>query len=258
MLQFYTSSTLGDYIYSLPLIHAYAASYGPVQYVIGNTRSYFQKAERLLRSQNDCIADVKHSSDVALRPGWKNLDAFRNHPQFGKVHIVDAYFQMFGCSRYAFSEPWLSGFNTTPAGYALVNVTDRYRDRFFNWKKEIRYLKERYNDIYFIGSPEEFANFKYRQELKHLKTRDLYEAAERIAEADSFSGTQSSCLAIRQGLGLDYRFEQSPNHCDTNQYSDRETVLNRYTRKIQIAGAAVKKVLNEKEFNEKVRRRLSL
>jgi hypothetical protein len=135
--------------------------------------------------------------------------------------------------------------------YSIINVTERYRDRFFKWDKEVRYLHSQTDMVCLIGHEQECASFfddlrpKTRDRIyRHLRTPDLLQAARWISRAKHFSGNQSVMLAIRQGFGLPYRFEQSPNHLDTEQGDNpNETIINPFTRRLHLATVCVKKML---------------
>lgn len=260
MLQVLHNSTFGDFVYAIPLLRKLAESYNrSIQFIIGNDVSYYHGAKRFLESQS-CIAEVVKLKGSNIGNEFINIDPkYRSYVAWGKDHLVNAHLYPFGYNRYDFENDgsWLEGISEYKQDYAVVNVTDRYRDKVFSWKSEIRYLKDRVSKVLFLGNLDEYHAFPYRQECTFIRGIDMLDMAKIIAEAAYFSGNQSSALAIRQALGLPYRFEMSPNHADCNQWSTREKILNPHTRKMHIAYIQAQRVINEQRFNSKVIKKLS-
>lgn len=250
---FYHNGSLGDIIYSLPTVQAMGGGI----YVTGLPETQ-HKAVKSLLMQQPYITGVLHISDSGLPPGFVDLTLFRNHPLFTRKHIVELHADMqnieiLNYQGYNWKTGWLQ--NITPVThvvgpYNVINITNRYRDRFFSWKKEIDFLRSSARFTYFLGTWKEFQQFGQHGGIMYQPTDTLLDAAEYIAGAQHFSGTQSSMLAIRQGLGMTYRFEQSPNHLDTEQGSGNETILNPITRRIHLFSVCVKKAL----FDNKITR----
>lgn len=241
---FHISAKLGDIIYSLPSVKLM----GGGTYIYGNPdyKGYLL-IKPLLESQS-YIKECKYISEVSLPKDFINLDLFRNVDGGNKFHLADVYLKVFGFKSYNWSEDyWLDNIeNNIEKSYSIINRTERYNDKFFNWKSEIKFLKENSDTIYFMGLDYEYNNFikKYKcKDLQHYKVSNYLDAAYFIAGAKFFSGNQSSLLAIRQGLGLPYRMEQSPNHIDCNQYSNNETILNPLTRRAHLLAYTIKRII---------------
>lgn len=264
-------------IYSIPTIEAM----GGGDFISGMPILAHMAIAPLLRAQ-PCIRNVYHLSEKGLPANFVNLSRFRDHPLFTRKHIVELHAEMMtedvlvspGCyteRSYNIGQSWKNGwlnlerdgtiwpqrlFDLLPKSprtepgrrswndFAVVAVTSRYRDRFFSWKKEIKFIRSQVKTIYFLGHELEFRDFARKHPgIDWVKTDNLLEAAFFIQRAKLFSGNQSSMLAIRQGLGLPYRFEQSPNHLDTEQGSKHETILNPRTRRLHLATICIKKAL---------------
>lgn len=258
-LTFYCSGHLGDIIYSLPAVVTIMRKQQAITctYITGLPIAAHWAIESLLYQQ-PYITEVHHVRDVALPQHFVNLDQFRLTPYTGKIHIVNQFRRAFELcdldlvNQGAWLAPMTEHTLALRTPYAVVNVTGRYRDKFFNWNKELKWLQKQVEYVLFLGLHEEF--LQLRKDLKHslpsLRTHylemhhpTLLEAAKVINGAAYFSGTQSSLLAIRQGLGLPYRFEQSPNHADVNQYSSLETVLNKRSRKLHKFAVSIKELM---------------
>lgn len=241
MRYFYHHGQCGDIIYSIPTIQAF----GGGTLITGLKKNLHRALEPLLRSQ-PCISDVKHVEDFGIPKGTIILDDFRMHPKIDSEHLVNCHLEMFGFSKYDFTKPWLKANIKGEYGYSIINVTERYRDKFFNWKKEIERLRKINGDyIYFMGTEKEYKDFceKYGCYAGHIKTKDFLEATEWIKDARIFSGNQSALMAIRQGLGLKYRIHRSPYMANCNQWNKKETVINSISRRLHILGVAIKKFL---------------
>lgn len=233
MIQFHSSGKLGDIIYTLPIVRAFTAS---SQYICRSSFNIlsFLNSQPYIQSTTDVRL-------VKLHPHFINFDRACYLPEWTHEHFIKSYSRIAGIP--ADLSPWIEGYNTTPNGYAVINVTPRYRDRFFSWKSEVSRLKGKYRDVYFVGSREEFASFPWRFGLKYQCTADVKELCTVIAGANEFSGTQSLALALRQGLGLPYRFEQSPNHEDVTH--PLGVPLNPVTRKLHLLAATLKQILSK-------------
>lgn len=254
MPTFYHSGSLGDQIYSLPTVKAL----GGGTFVSGMSFDAFMSIEPLLRAQ-ECIKHVFHVNQKIMQPGWIDLSSFRNHPLFTRMHIADLHAEMQQI-KIDKTVPWLwSGLKHRFPSYgqhpfAVVAVTPRYRDAFFRWSGEIKYLTRQVENVYYIGSLYEFQKFKLeldhvaRKLITYLPTDNLLEAADVIHDALYFSGNQSVPLAIRQACAKSWRFEQSPNHRDTEQGTEMETKLNPYTRRIHLAVTCIKRAIFDNQY----------
>jgi len=240
MKTFYHHGQCGDIIYSLPTVKAL----GGGTLSLGMNETLLNAMIPLLYTQS-YIEYVDWSKDSGLPKGYINLDDFRIQAADTKLHLVNCHLRAFGLPDYDFSKPWLEGIKITTEPYAVINVTDRYIDKAFNWRKEVKYLQSKYEDVYFLGLEKEYKNFidKYKISLTFVPTDDFLVAAKIIGNAMMYTGNQSSLMAIRQGLGLPYRIHKSPYMPNCCQYNEKETIINPISRKIHILGAAIKEVL---------------
>jgi hypothetical protein len=248
------SSGLGDCIYALPVVKAIGGGI----FVYGGAKKSYDLLKPLLEVQ-PYIEACKHVSEIDLPRNFVNLDLFRNSPLQCTGHLVNAFLDFFGFDHYDFDKdgPWLENIEMPPANYisacTILNITPRYRDKIFakagGWDQEIKYLSK-IATPFFMGTRAEYhdaqCTIKSMQWVSHFPTENLLDAAKIINGAKMFSGTQSALLAIRQGLGLPYRFEQSPNHIDVRQFSRHEAVINPTTRKLHLAYATFKRLLNRR------------
>lgn len=203
----------------------------------------------LLQTQS-YISEVARIEDEILPKGFINLDYFRQIPELGKIHIINAHLRAFGFQDYDFSKGgWLEGFEDIRPpnkSYAVLNITGRYEDKLWNWASEIRYLKKKVHPtrIWFCGTHAEFKKMWWDHPVSYWPTESFLDAAYVLAKAKYFSGCQSAMLAIRQGLGLPYRMMQSPHHSDCNQYSSIETIINKRSRKAHLLFSTLKNILS--------------
>lgn len=243
---FYHSGKLGDIIYSLPTVQAMAEPDDYNVFVTGLPKKAHEALHLLLIKQ-PVIKAVLRVDETELPIGYINLDYFRQSPLV-HAHLVTKHLKEFTLHDYKWCMPWLQVVapTFTKNKFAVISVTGRYRDKFFNWGTELDWLLKRVDAIYFVGDYDEYADFskKYKRKgLYYYPTMDLWQAAKMIQQAVYFSGNQSSMLAIRQGLALPYRMEQSPNHTDCNQYSENETILNPRTRKLHLFVTTLKRIM---------------
>lgn len=266
MRTFYHSGKIGDIIYSLPTFRAM----GGGTLVCGMAAPAWHEMYSFMIQQflvvNFCAQGL-----MRMPIDWIDLSKFRQNENLGKKHLVDVHAEAQGIEVDFRGKPWLrlpqlhSGMKEwstlTPvlfnAPYAVVNITSRYRDRFFNWTTELNHLFRQVRFVYFLGTYEEYemAGLRdwqgglFRQnKVEYLSTYNLMEAAYIIRGAEIYSGNQSALLAIRQGLGLPYRMEQSPHNVDCVQRSELETILNPRTRRLHMIGAAFKAALKPKQI----------
>lgn len=254
---FFLSSGAGDAIYSLPTVR----DLGGGTFVYGGTKELYLALKPLLEAQ-PYIKECKHISETELPIGFINLELFRTSPLGNKAHLVNLFRDAFKLPFYDFEKQggWLN-IDHSIDNIVVVNVTPRYRDKIFDktkgWKRQINTLNKFYKGrVLFLGDIKDYAKFiehnnlltfTSEREITYIETKDFLQAAKIIAGSEIFFGTQSSLLAIRQGLGLSYRFEQSPNHVDVNQYSSRETVINPKTRRLHLLIVSIKKIITGKQ-----------
>lgn len=246
---------MGDIIYSLPTVAKMMKGFHVCTFVTGLPRKLHELIAPLLRVQ-PYIGDVLHISETELPIGFINLDWFVRSPHNTRQHIVNAHRESQGLPLFDFKKEgewlWVPSAPTLVHGrYAVINVTSRYRDKIFNWSSELEWLLKKVDRIYFVGLPEEWIEFKTKykansSKVVYYKIENYLQAVYLIKNAAYFSGNQSSLLAIRQALALPYRMEQSPNHVDCNQYSERETILNPWTRKVHKTITAARMIINDK------------
>lgn len=246
MKTFYHTGALGDIIYSLPTIKSLDG--GTI--VLNLPEAQYESIKPLLLSQS-YIHKVKNIAESGLPNDVIDLSKWRLNPDINKKHIVNLVLNTFQFPDYDFSKRgWIEGFeNYSESNFSIINRTSRYNDKIYNWNKEVKWLLRHSKQVYFMGLWVEYLDFMNNETDIHLSrisywpTNNLLEATQNIAKARYFSGNQSSLLSIRQGLGLPYRMEQSPNHVDCNQYSLNETIINPYTRKLHFLYTSIKKLI---------------
>jgi hypothetical protein len=235
MKYYYIREGLGDILYGLPTIKALGGGY-----IINGLPIEHHRALKPLMACQPYVKGFYHESEYGLPKGFINLGDFL-HLQKNPRHIIEAFASVMNV-QIDLKEPWLEipkieGW--TGLSYAVMNITPRYRDKLFNYKKEIRFLRNNtQSPICFLGTYNEYMYFteKYsREHIRYVKTDNLLEAAQIIAGAKYFTGTQSSLLAIAEGLGRSYRYERSPFHDNCRTGRDNETILNNHTRKWHLA-----------------------
>lgn len=247
----YMAGGIGDGIFALPTIKALGGGI-----IISALPQFKYKAFKPLLESQSFIKEVRHVSESDIPKGHIRIDDFRAIiPQNKGMHLVNLHLKYFGFKAYDFSKGgWLEGdfSSEPPINAAIVNVTSRYRDRFFNWDKEIKYLKSKVGpNVYFMGLSEEYYQFCFNKNLgkygmdrlRHWDTRNFLEAASVLARAKYFSGNQSAFLALRQSLGLPYRLEQATAPVDTTQHSSHETIINKHSRKAYLFCIGIKNAL---------------
>jgi len=225
---------MGDIIYSLPAIQAH----GGGSIYTGIPMEQYLVLKPLIEVQPG-ITGFYHERD-GLPAGFINLSKFSYVIEEG-MHICEAFAKVLDVD-IQYKDGWL----TLPEpplwwmDYSVINVTPRYRDKILSYKKELKFLKENIDsDIWFLGLYEEYAEFveKYGNDRIWWRQCDDYlQAAYLIRGAKYFTGTQSSLLAIAEGLGRTYRYERTPfpffDNCRTG--TDRETIINKHTRKLHL------------------------
>lgn len=259
MKTFYHSGSIGDIIYSLPTVEAMGGGI----FVCGMDIESFVSLYPLMEIQH-CIKEFRHISEYGLPADFINLSNFRNHPLFTRIHIAELHAEVQGVTLPSYWQDGWIGWGSIDKkendrlykflprtkdntgrlkDYAVISVTPRYRDRFYNWNREIKYLRTKVDSIIFLGHEMEYRDSIFAKKTSWMKTGDLLEAAYFISHAKYFSGNQSAMLALRQSMGMDYRFEMSPNHRDTEQGRPGETIINPITRRLHLATVCVKRAL---------------
>lgn len=240
---FYFYKSQGDVVYSLPAIQSFG---GGIIYTGLPIEQY--KALKPLIIIQPGIEDFIHESEYGIPKGFINLEEFR-YKQRNPVHICDTFAETLGVN-INYKNGWLElPVNRAPNHtFAAINITPRYRDKVFSYKKELAFLrKNTERPIQFLGSGSEYHAFKTKygeHRVQYNYTKDFLQAAFVIQAAKFYTGTQSACLAIRQGLGLPYRYERSPFFDNTMQDKLGEYIINARTRKwhffLSYTSAAIK------------------
>lgn len=222
MKTFYHTGSLGDIIYSLP----YVKAQGGGKYITGLPMPLHKAIKPLLEYQ-EYIDEVYHITETGLPPDVHNFDVWQLDTGHETIHVVKQY-------QGDYTWPWLKLPACRPCDYSVINVTPRVRDKAFNWRKEVKWLKQRSNEVYFIGYKDEYDAFvkQYGPIVKFYPTLNLLMAAMMLKHAKYFSCNQSCMLTIAQGLGRTYRLEQSPSHSNAITGLPNETIINKFTRKI--------------------------
>lgn len=248
-INFYHGGGAGDLLYGMCAVKAICEKQGgkAVLYTnIGNP--LFQDLKPLLVNQA-YIEDVVQLSSKADTPTpYIDLDVFRDCPDIAHVHLTEAHLKMLNVEPDWDwkNEGWFKvEVNNEPLLFScqnthLINRTPRYPENKAESKMDYdKYVKELWGDynttpVMFMGYPYEFAKFvnelsieaSNRLELLPYKYMNYYQNAIAMCFAKSFTGNQSSLLALAEGLGIDYRIERAPHHTNCNLYVSRETTIN--------------------------------
>lgn len=223
------SGTLGDLIYSLPIVkhfgggkfylhlnqvdwigqYYYGAKPNPFHQGRMNSQD-FEFMKSFMRAQ-EYIEDFL-PLDPKTAEITHNLDKFRplfvGHPG----NYVDIYAHAFGIvdpelRRHLRETSWLNTPNPrkVEGRDICINRTTRWippelSNLWKDWKNQ-----GFENRAFFIGLPEEYAAFKAATgwDVPHQKTSTLLDVAEYIDGAEVFIGNQSMALSIAIGLGKD-------------------------------------------------------
>lgn len=242
MNYYYIYKSQGDIIYSLPAIQAH----GGGVIITGLPMDQYKSLLPLIEEQPD-IDGFVHESEYGLPKGFINLEEFR-YVQNNPMHIAESFAQVLKVNiGYQWKLGWLKNvFPNEPGEYAVINITGRYRDKVYNYRKildDILYKKKL--PIVFLGLFDEWRAFTSKYPNHHitwLKTTDWLEVAQIIHGAKYFIGTQSCCLAIAEGLGRSYSYERSPFFDNVMTGAPTETILNNHTRKIHFALSGLQEV----------------
>lgn len=244
---YYIHRAMGDIIYSLPTIKALGGG------IIYNGLPIDQHhALKPLIDVQPYIGGFFHETERGLPHGFINLENFV-HLQRNPAHICESFAKLMGI-KIDISEPWLS---IPPRGpqsvgrrnlrYAVINVTPRYRDKVFSYRRHLNFLEDHTDlPIYFIGLEEEYKAFVSQYpnwRIRYVRIDNLLEAAYFIQDAKYFTGTQSSMLAIAEGFGRSYHYERSPFHDNCRTGRRNETILNNHTRKIHLAISRTQEII---------------
>lgn len=232
MNYFYIYKSQGDIVYSLPAIQAY----GGGVIITGLPMDQYTALKPLIDIQPG--VKLVHEKDIDIPCDFINLEEFR-YTQNNPTHIVESFSKILGVTP-DWKAGWLKGVTPRePGEYAVINITGRYRDKVFSYKKVLdELLYEKKLSVAFVGFIEEWSVFKNKypnHKISWIKTEDWLIAAQIINGAKYFIGTQSCCLAIAEGLGRSYSYERSPFFDNVMTGRPNETILNNRTRKIHFA-----------------------
>ena len=229
--RFKHSGTLGDLVYSLPIVKHFGGGEFYLhlnqvdwigQYYYGSKPTPFHQGrmtdkdyefmESFMLAQSYITRFDTVSTDTEIT---HNLDRFRpifaGHPG----NYVDCYCEAFavqdsGVRAMIRDTPWLTV--PEPIRQAdhpyVINRTARWNrpDSLAQWLS----LKEQAGSAaMFVGLPEEYAAFREftNWDLAYYETHTMLELAQVIAGAEQFLGNQSVALSMAIGLGVDWACE---------------------------------------------------
>ncbi len=210
-INFKHSGHLGDIIYAIPTMYALARgakinlylhvnqaipSEGnhPLGVIAINRKSVLALKSLLLLQSKFEEVEIYNPDNQTID---YDLDLFRQFPlDYHKGNIARWYFNIFAIS-YDLSKPWL---NVNPdesmKDKIVIARSIRYNAPDINYS----FLKE-YNNLIFVGLPEEYELMKQAiPKLEYKKTDDFLSLARIIAGADFFIGNQSFPFALAEAL----------------------------------------------------------
>lgn len=150
-----------------------------------------------------------------------NLDLFRSVFHMWGKNGCEMILKALGQPEHCGNAPWLEA-DSNPVAEVVINLTLRYRNRFFPWHELYAKYGKR---AVFVGAPIEHWHFTNDYgPIPYMKTDNYLELANVINGAKLFIGNQSSPLAIATGLGKQIvcevshmfptcRFQRSNFHC---------------------------------------------
>ena len=215
MNNFYHSGATGDVIYAMPTIKALG---GGIFNVLLPDHLY-DTVLPLLESQ-EYIYEVKKGREFV--GNVFNLDKFRNNNDLHLTHLVQLHLQSFDIIDETWKQGWLK-VEPIKSNNSFINITPRYKSLTTDWIKEINFLKDNSDNVYFIGLESEYEPYKHL--IERYEIRDYLELAQLLAGAKYVSGNQSSFMAVAQGIGRDYRMSQAEGHTNCNQFLPKETII---------------------------------
>lgn len=234
MNSYFIQPGIGDIIYTLPVLSIINSE--PFHIVTSLPQTYHNALKPLLLHQK-YIAGVSHISE-GFGKGLIDFNAFRHIKPAGRyLHLCERVAKSVDLKECVdFQNGWLQQYPVSTEIYAVISYTNRYRDDLYSWHHELGRLQNKYGTVYFIGDMQAWKDFQKvygRYYASFLPTKDMNEAAQIIQNAQEVSTTQTSTLAICQGLpGRTYNFERSPILDTVAFFTDREQILNPYTRKM--------------------------
>jgi hypothetical protein len=215
MNNFYHSGATGDVIYAMPTIKAL----GGGVFNVNLPDDLYNTVLPLLESQ-EYIYEVKKGREFV--GNVFNLDKFRNNNDLHLTHLVQLHLQSFDIIDETWKQGWLK-VEPIKSNNSFINITPRYKSLTTDWIKEINFLKDNSDNVYFIGLESEYEPYKHL--IERYEIRDYLELAQLLAGAKYVSGNQSSFMAVAQGIGRDYRMSQAEGHTNCNQFLPKETII---------------------------------
>ena len=215
MNNFYHSGATGDVIYAMPTIKAL----GGGVFNVNLPDDLYNTVLPLLESQ-EYIYEVKKGREFV--GNVFNLDKFRNNNDLHLTHLVQLHLQSFDIIDETWKQGWLK-VEPIKSNNSFINITPRYISLTTDWIKEINFLKDNSDNVYFIGLESEYEPYKHL--IERYEIRDYLELAQLLAGAKYVSGNQSSFMAVAQGIGRDYRMSQAEGHTNCNQFLPKETII---------------------------------
>ena len=215
MNNFYHSGATGDVIYAMPTIKALGGGIFNVQL----PDHLYDTVLPLLESQ-EYIYEVKKGREFV--GNVFNLDKFRNNNDLHLTHLVQLHLQSFDIIDETWKQGWLK-VEPIKSNNSFINITPRYKSLTTDWIKEINFLKDNSDNVYFIGLESEYEPYKHL--IERYEIRDYLELAQLLAGAKYVSGNQSSFMAVAQGIGRDYRLSPAVGHTNNMQFLPKETII---------------------------------
>lgn len=230
MNRFKHSGTLGDIIYSLPVVRYLGGGefYLHLNQIDWIGQHYYGSKPAEFHQGRMTQQDLEFMRDFFLAQDYitkfeamdrtteitHNLDNFRplfaGHPG----NYVDIYAHTFGLTKEQSDQirttPWLTVPNPRPIEGRpyVINRTARWTspDTLDSW---LAIKEQAEHQAVFVGLAEEHRAFEQFTgwSLPHQPTNSMLELAEVIAGADQFVGNQSVALSLAIGLGVDYACE---------------------------------------------------
>jgi hypothetical protein len=215
MNNFYHSGATGDVIYAMPTIKALGGGI----FNVNLPDDLYNTVLPLLESQ-EYIYEVKKGREFV--GNVFNLDKFRNNNDLHLTHLVQLHLQSFDIIDETWKQGWLK-VEPIKSNNSFINITPRYKSLTTDWIKEINFLKDNSDNVYFIGLESEYEPYKHL--IERYEIRDYLELAQLLAGAKYVSGNQSSFMAVAQSIGRDYRMSQAEGHTNCNQFLPKETII---------------------------------
>lgn len=215
MNNFYHGGATGDVIFALPTIQALGG--GTLHLVLPD--NLYNTILPLLEAQ-DYIFEVRKGREFI--PPIYDLDLFRKNRDLHLTHLVDLHLQTFQIKGDVWKQGWLK-VEPIKSNNSFINITQRYVNPNTDWVKEINFLKDNSDNVYFIGFESEYEPYKHL--IDRYEIKDYLELAQLQLGAKYVSGNQSSFMAVAQGIGRDYRLSPAVGHTNNMQFLPKETII---------------------------------